>query len=260
MTIAEWVVVGVKYIASVSFGKDSLAMVLRLIEEGKPLDEVVFYDTGMEFQAIYNIRDRMKAVFAEHEIQFTELKPDKPFLWQMLAQPIKKKNGNYQYGFAWCGAFCRWGTREKLTKIAKHCKGAHQYVGVAYDEQIRVSRLTENKSAPLAEWKMTEADCLRYCREKGYDWAENGVDLYDVLSRVSCWCCRNKNKEELRNIWKYLPEYWSRLKALQDRIPEPMKSYKNRQYGEYGNLYDMEKVFEQEEQTRQLTLFDYYRS
>ena len=33
-----------RYIASVSFGKDSLAMLLRLLEENKPLDEVVFYD------------------------------------------------------------------------------------------------------------------------------------------------------------------------------------------------------------------------
>ena len=41
-----------KYIASCSFGKDSLAMVLMLIERGLPLDEVAFYDTGMEFQAI----------------------------------------------------------------------------------------------------------------------------------------------------------------------------------------------------------------
>jgi len=44
-----------KYIASVSFGKDSLAMLLRLIEEKKPLDEVVFYNTGMEFKCIYKI-------------------------------------------------------------------------------------------------------------------------------------------------------------------------------------------------------------
>ena len=48
-----------KYIASVSFGKDSLAMLLRILEEKKPLDEVIFYDTGMEFQAIYNIRDKV---------------------------------------------------------------------------------------------------------------------------------------------------------------------------------------------------------
>lgn len=31
-----------KYIASVSFGKDSLAMLLMLIEKQYPLDEVVF--------------------------------------------------------------------------------------------------------------------------------------------------------------------------------------------------------------------------
>lgn len=47
-----------KYIASVSFGKDSLAMLLLILEKNKPLDEVIFYDTGMEFQAIYNIRDK----------------------------------------------------------------------------------------------------------------------------------------------------------------------------------------------------------
>ena len=49
-----------KYIASVSFGKDSLAMLLMLIEKRYKLDEVVFYDTGMEFQAIYDTRDRIK--------------------------------------------------------------------------------------------------------------------------------------------------------------------------------------------------------
>ena len=43
------------HIASVSFGKDSLAMLLMLIEKQYPLDEVMFYDTGMEFNAIYNL-------------------------------------------------------------------------------------------------------------------------------------------------------------------------------------------------------------
>lgn len=40
-------VIYLRYIASVSFGKDSLVMLLRLIETGKPLDEVIFYNTGM---------------------------------------------------------------------------------------------------------------------------------------------------------------------------------------------------------------------
>lgn len=64
-----------KHIASVSFGKDSLYMLLRLIETGAPLDEVVFYDTGMEFQAIYDTRDAVLPLLTEHGIAYKELTP-----------------------------------------------------------------------------------------------------------------------------------------------------------------------------------------
>ena len=64
-----------KHIASVSFGKDSLYMLLRLIETGAPLDEVVFYDTGMEFQAIYDTRDAVLPLLAKHGIAYNELTP-----------------------------------------------------------------------------------------------------------------------------------------------------------------------------------------
>lgn len=64
--------VGVKRIASVSFGKDSLAMLLLLIEERWPLDEVVFYDTGMEFKAIYHIRDKIVPLLEEKGVKYTE--------------------------------------------------------------------------------------------------------------------------------------------------------------------------------------------
>ena len=36
------------------------------------------------------------------------------------------------------------------------------------------------------------------------------------------------------------------LKDLQSRLPEPMKRFKNKKYGEYGNLFDLEKVFQYE--------------
>lgn len=80
--------VGVKYIASVSFGKDSLAMLLRLLEENYPLDAVVFYDTGMEFQCIYKIRDKVKIILEQHGIGFVELKPQELFLYSMIAMPF----------------------------------------------------------------------------------------------------------------------------------------------------------------------------
>ena len=83
-----------------------------------------------------------------------------------------------------------------------------------------------------------------YCYSMGWNWMENGIDLYSILDRVSCWCCCNKNKKELYNIYRYLPKYWERLKDLQSKIDRPMKKFCNKKHGEYGNVFDMEKVFE----------------
>lgn len=71
------------------------------------------------------------------------------------------------------------------------------------------------------------------------------IRLYDILDRVSCWCCKNKNRRELKNIYQFLPHYWKRLKELQARIAMPMKPY-SRKGVPYGNVFDLEKVFEQE--------------
>ena len=73
-----------KYIASVSFGKDSVAMLLMLIEKGCPLDEVVYYDTGVEFNAIYHVRDQILPILEAHGIKYVELKPERPFMYDML--------------------------------------------------------------------------------------------------------------------------------------------------------------------------------
>ena len=72
------------FYASVSFGKDSLAMLLLLLEKKMPLDEVIFYNSEMEFQAIYDIRDRIRPVLEQRGVRFTEVRPDASFLYNML--------------------------------------------------------------------------------------------------------------------------------------------------------------------------------
>lgn len=230
-----------KYYASVSFGKDSLAMLLKIIELKMPLDEVIFYDTGMEFQAIYNIRDKIRILLYEKNIKYTELRPKEPFLYTMFEKPVKKRNGTTVKGYSWCGGRCRWGTTEKLKEIEKYCKGNYEYVGLAYDEQQRLNKQRKgNKLFPLAELKMTEKDCLEYCYQKGYNWNENGIELYKILDRVSCWCCSNKNLKELENYYKYLPKYWNKLRFLQTKTDRPMK------YNKYS-VFDLENKFKKGE-------------
>ena len=84
----------------------------------------------------------------------------------------------------------------------------------------------------------------------GVFWEEEGIRLYDILDRVSCWCCKNKNRKELKAIYQFLPQYWERLKGLQAQIPMPMKPY-SRKGVPYGNVFDLEKVFEQEIQAEE---------
>lgn len=216
------------HMASVSWGKDSTAMLHLLIEGGVAPDEVVFYDTGAEFDAVYAERDRTLPLLAEHGIRYTELRPREPFFYSMLARPVRSRATGevHRHGYGWCGGPCRWGTSEKTRALDRYARerGATVFVGIAADEARRIARGREAwKLLPLAEAGMTEADCLAMCYGRGHEWSEDGVRLYDVLDRVSCWCCRNKNLKEIEGMREKLPRYYDRLVALERAIGEPMK-------------------------------------
>jgi len=231
-----------KYIANVSWGKDSLCMLLMLIEKGYQLDEVVFYDTGMEFQAIYDTRDKTLPLLSDKGVAYTELRPERPFLYDMLEKPVKGFKGQHN-GYSWCGRRARWGTTWKTKSLDAHAKknGEYvQYVGIAHDEINRMKKERRaNEQVPLVEWGISEGKALIYCNKRGYWWMEHGEPLYSILDRVSCWCCANKNIKELRGYYNYLPEYWERLKKLQAQTERPMK-------GKGKSVFDFDKRFEDE--------------
>ena len=233
-------------------------MVLQLLERNMPLDMVIFYDTGMEFQAIYNMRDKILPILEKNNVEYVELHSENTFEYDMFERPVYKKGTKivHKYGYSWCGSNCRWGTTLKTKAIKdfyKHFENeeVYEYVGIAIDEPLRLPKdgtfqiVLENKikSYPLAEWKMTEKDCLDYCYAQGYEWQEyepildKYIKLYDILPRVSCWCCRNKNLNELRNYYHYLPSYWNKLKEMQSKLPcDPMKKAS-------GSVFDLEKRY-----------------
>lgn len=244
-----------RFIASVSFGKDSLAMLLKLIEEDYPLDEVIYFDIGVEFDSIRFNAEKMKPILESKGIKFSILEPEKTFIYTMTEKPVLKRNGTKQCGYKWCGGCTRWGTSLKLNAIHKHNKtygdeSIVEYVGIAADERKRIDRKRQKnrvKIYPLIEMGMKEADCLEYCYSKGWHWNENGYELYDLLDRVSCKYCKNKNLNELRNIYHYLPEIWNELKQLQDQVQMPFKAGKT--------IHDIETRFIAED--AQMTLEDF---
>lgn len=200
-------------------------MLLLILENNYPLDEVVFYDTGMEFEAIYKTRNLVVKMLNKKGIKYTELRPREAFEEKMYNYTHLSRKGVEKQGYGWCGGLCRWGTTEKIRIINEYFKNqeVHQYVGIALDEPKRLERLGNDKSSPLAELGFTEKMALEYCYSRGFEWKEGNIKLYDVLDRVSCWCCRNKNLKELQNYKIYLPSYFEKLQKLEELIGEPMK-------------------------------------
>lgn len=249
------------YIANCSHGKDSQAMVRGLIKKGEPLDEVVFYDTGAEFQAIYRARDQLLPLLKEHGVKYTELHPVRPFFYDMLEKPVYSKKNGHHCGYGWCGGVTRWGTAAKIAEIDKYVASIEKqgyevvhYIGIASDELPRIERnRKEGKHLPLVEWGWTEADCLAVCYADGVTWEEHGVRLYDILDRVSCWCCANKNLKELRAIREKLPEYWERMKVLQSKIGKPIRAKRVSKSGKITpevSIFDLDARFAREEKTK----------
>lgn len=110
------------HIASFSGGKDSTAMVLRLIEEKCPLDAVVFFDTQLEFGAVYSVIDQIKGIVERHGIRFVTLRAKDSVWLDMLARPTRSG----KFGYGWCGGKCRWITglkQQELNRFSRSMGG-----------------------------------------------------------------------------------------------------------------------------------------
>ena len=67
---------------------------------------------------------------------------------------------------------------------------------------------------------MTEAESLKYCYEKGFDW--NG--LYEKFSRVSCYLCPLSKLGELKIVYKEFPELWQDIRSLDKKSSRRFRS------------------------------------
>ena len=215
------------HIVSLSGGKDSTAMLLMMLEKNMPVDVILFCDTGLEFPDMYKHIEELEKYTG---MKITRVKAEHSFEYYFFDAEIRRKNeiqfiekfGALHKGNSWPGPKQRWCTsrlkdapREKFLTPLKKKYNVIEYVGIAADEEYRLLRKTNNKDNvrhPLVEWGITEADCLQYCYDKGFDW--NG--LYKHFSRVSCWCCPLQPLRELRILYTYYPELWEKLRKWDD--------------------------------------------
>jgi len=219
------------HLLSFSGGKDSTALLLKLLEHNQPLDCIFFCDTGLEFPEMY---EHIAKVEKDINKPIIRLKAEKDFKYYMFDVPRKQENKetgkmeNFKgYGWAnfrvrWCTVFLKNHVLEHFVQSLKKEHTIIQYVGFALDEKYRMERISNKKKKfiyPLVNWEMTEKDCLKYCYSKGYDW--NG--LYNIFEHVSCWCCPLQSYAELRKLYNYFPQLWDKLKQLDSKTTVPFK-------------------------------------
>ena len=220
-----------KHIVSLSGGKDSTAMLLKMIERDMPIDEIIFVDTTKEFPVMYEHLERLESNIP---YEITRLSFDWEYWFKDHVKTKGKNKGEKGYGWPEMGI--RWCTAKKRDLIKSYLDKEYIiYEGIAYDERERAKNNDDgvNREYPLIGLEVTEKEALQYCWGKGYDWD----GLYSKMGRVSCYLCPLQSLNELRIIYEDYPKLWQEMKELDKEA--------DRQFRADFSIEQLERKFQQ---------------
>ncbi len=205
-------------------------MLLLLLERNVPIDDIVWFDWGMEFPEMYEHVDRLERYIGR---PITRLYAEQPFEYWMFEHLKVRGPSAGKRGYGWPHWKRRWCTRIKLDALKRYCTGSTTYIGITVNEAWRRSRRwtqfitpmwgdespDHTMRFPLVEWNVDDREIMPYCRARGFDWG----GLYDKrnMRHVSCWCCSLQGRKSLVALHDLHPELWTRLLDMDERNPFP---------------------------------------
>lgn len=249
----------IKYVASCSFGKDSIATILLAREHNEPLDEIVYcevmFDKNISGELpehrdfIYN---KAIPIFESWGYKVTVLKSEKNYMDCFHHKTIRGKSVGMKKGFVMSG-HCDVQRDCKLKPIKEYWKSQSkevvQYIGIAVDEPKRINRIadTKNKVSLLEKYGYTEEMAKEKCIEYGLL-----SPIYEFTNRGGCWFCPNAKDCELRHLRNNHRDLWDKLLELEE-TPNLI--------GNKWNTLTQTSIHDKEEQfmweDRQMNIFDY---
>ncbi len=200
------------YVASISYGKDSLAMLEVIAQNNLPLDRIIH----SEIQAVDGIPSELpdmlnfkiradKIIKDRYGIQVEHVRASKTFE-QLFYTPVRHRDPTYTgqcRGWpltkgAWCARDQKIAVLQPLQRHAEMV-----YLGIGPEEPRRHNVLTGKIRSPLVDYNISVGDRYEICRNLGLL-----SPVYTSSARSGCWYCPKQPLEQLRRIRKIYPEYW----------------------------------------------------
>lgn len=241
-----------EYIASLSYGKDSIYMLEVIKQHNMPLDRIVHVEImatptiHADLPPMVEFKKKADAIIKErYGIEVEHLHAPKSYeeyFYMERSKMAKPENQGKIYGFpmvrgAWCNSRLKVSVLNKLNSG----KNVIQYIGIAVEEVNRYHTLSDKKVSPLVEHGVTEQECYDWCKEN-----DLLSPIYEKSRRGGCWFCHNQSLRQLKILRTDYPEYWELMIKWDKDSPVSFKP-------DGKTVHDLEERFTEEE--KQLTLF-----
>ena len=203
----KWSIDKLKKIVSFSGGKDSTAMLIRLIENDYQVDDILYVDVGNWMWDV--AKEHNKLVEEKLGVKITTLD---------VSDELRK--GFLRWGFpSFLNRWCTGIKRDTMRDYIKQKYGERaiiQYVGYCSDEVKRTSKKLYSyydTEYPLVDAGITTNQALEICKDYGFDFG----GVYEHHSHFNCWLCPLQKRKELEYIIGNEPDKWDILRNMQWR-------------------------------------------
>lgn len=234
-----------QYVACVSYGKDSLAMLEVIKNYGLPLDRIITVEVWATDTIHADLPEMVefkkkadKIILDRYGIEVEHIRANKTYEeWFYLMKTGENKTTNKKrigqiYGFPY--RMGQWCNDRLKVGLLKKIKGIH-YVGIAVDEPKRLHSLNAERISPLVEAGWTEEMCRKWCEEN-----DLLSPIYTTATRGGCWFCHNQGIDQLRLLRKNHPDLWTLLLKWDNDSPVSFKP-------DGHTVHDFDRRFEAEE-------------
>jgi 3'-phosphoadenosine 5'-phosphosulfate sulfotransferase (PAPS reductase)/FAD synthetase len=173
-----------KHILSYGGGVNSVALLLHLLEEKEPLDEIIFADTGGELPETYTYLKIMKKYLEEYNIPFKLVTSKSGSLYERC----ERRRVIPSQVWRWC-------TRDfKIIPIYAYYRSlgtqVNQYLGISYEERDRKRESGASYVSniyPLIEEKITRDECIDLIKKAGLELPVRSGCFFCPFNSVSRW-------------------------------------------------------------------------